>query len=429
MDTHFGIELSEGEGDHDGECDGIRYFSAPSMKGVLVPESQIIRITNPSDSSSSLLASSSSSSSSSQAIQNEKKSDEKDKEKDKNKDNGYEEEEEEDEDNIDSRLENVHLTGRIPRVVPGSVAQKLTHKKVVPSGLNNQAQTKISKMIGDEPLEDTIYRQVKADILSEVTTEGRSRRKFLQDFQKYFKNDNIISAVREFMNQLKNFARQRRKEKYLKNLMKCVNSDGSENDSKENKEELANKVDTLFNELLELAIEETVLQPKIDELTRICENQTGTETEKLQLKVMRLTKYPQSFFGIKTELESAENWGTAVYELSLVKGCVLPSEKIRAIVNTVKAVHISFEREQTEKAKQRKVIDEKKSEDIYITGDDILPIVIYVIIQASRQSLAIKPSDLMLIEGLVDPKLQIGESGYYLAVFHAAIQWIQDFVD
>jgi len=73
------------------------------------------------------------------------------------------------------------------------------------------------------------------------------------------------------------------------------------------------------------------------------------------------------------------------------------------------------------------VTDEKKTEEMFITGDDILPIVIYVIVQASRNSLALKPSDLMLLEGLLDPKLQSGESGYYLAVFHAAIQWIQDF--
>jgi len=146
------------------------------------------------------------------------------------------------------------------------------------------------------------------------------------------------------------------------------------------------------------------------------------------LKIQQLSKQPQAFFGIKHGLESTENWSTAVYELSLVKGCVLPSEKIRAIVNTIRAVQISFQREQKEKQKQRKITDEK-SDDNYITGDDILPITIYVNIQASKQSLALKPSDLMLLEGLVDPRLQNREAGYYLAVFHAAIQWVQEYVE
>jgi len=260
--------------------------------------------------------------------------------------------------------ENANLgSGHIPRVVPGSVAQKLgtstniSSQRNIISATNPRlnSQGKINKLMGDEPLEDAIFREIKKDILSEDTTEGRSRRKFLLEFQKHGKDDNNISAVREFMNQLKLFMIQRRKEKHQKNLLLCVDYDSKSSTDKENKEDqTAAKVEALFNELLELSIEETVLQPKIDEVTRICENQTSLETEKLQAKVMRLTRYPQAYFGIKAELESTENWGTAVYELSLVRGCVLPSEKIRSIVNTVKAIHISFEREQTEKAKQKK---------------------------------------------------------------------------
>ncbi|ETO29831.1 vacuolar sorting protein 9 domain-containing protein, partial [Reticulomyxa filosa] len=151
-----------------------------------------------------------------------------------------------------------------------------------------------------------------------------------------------------------------------------------------------------------------------------------TENEKIQDKAMRLSTFSQSYFGIKDELQSAENWATAVYELSAVRKCDLPLEKLLALVSTAKAVHISFQQELQERIKND---SDKKFDDTYIGGDDILPILTYVVVQASSESLVLKASDLMLLEGLVDPTQQNAEPGYYLAVFHAAIQWIQEATD
>ncbi len=52
-------------------------------------------------------------------------------------------------------------------------------------------------------------------------------------------------------------------------------------------------------------------------------------------------------------------------------------------------------------------------------------IVIYIIVQASSIEPSITDCDLMLLEGLIDPESNRSEPGYYLAVFHAAAQWIR----
>lgn len=107
---------------------------------------------------------------------------------------------------------------------------------------------------------------------------------------------------------------------------------------------------------------------------------------------------------------------------------MLPSEKINALINTAHAIYLSNDRESREKAKMRE--DDQKDggmESHFITGDDFLPIIIYVVCQGSKDAACVTDADLMFLEGLVDPAQGRGEAGYYLAVFHAALQWIRCF--
>lgn len=43
LQEHYGIELNDTSGDHDGKTHGIRYFECEAKKGVLVPQTQIVR--------------------------------------------------------------------------------------------------------------------------------------------------------------------------------------------------------------------------------------------------------------------------------------------------------------------------------------------------------------------------------------------------
>ena len=68
-------------------------------------------------------------------------------------------------------------------------------------------------------------------------------------------------------------------------------------------------------------------QAKIKEIYAICKERTQSETQILELKMDRLRGKPQSFFGIKPELESATKWNRAIYELSLLRDCVRTRSK------------------------------------------------------------------------------------------------------
>ena len=108
-------------------------------------------------------------------------------------------------------------------------------------------------------------------------------------------------------------------------------------------------------------------------------------------------------------------------------------QKINTLVNCAHAIYLSHAKEQREKEKVllnngvNNDISIKNREEYFITGDDFLPIVIYVIVQASKTKPCITDADLRFMEGLVDPAQNRSEPGYYLAVFHAALQWIRCF--
>ena len=95
-------------------------------------------------------------------------------------------------------------------------------------------------------------------------------------------------------------------------------------------------------------------------------------------------------------------------------------------MNTAHAIYLSNDKEQRERAKMREE-ELDKMESHFITGDDFLPIVIFVICQSVKDEPFVTDADLIFLEGLVDPAQGRGEAGYYLAVFHAALQWIRCF--
>ncbi len=114
--------------------------------------------------------------------------------------------------------------------------------------------------------------------------------------------------------------------------------------------ELSKLMDSM-NKLIESAVEETILQAKISEIYKICLDETREETQILSLKIDKLRRTQQGYFGIKKELESTTNWNRPVYELSLLKDCTLPSEKIKSLVNCAHAIYLSHAKEQRENEK------------------------------------------------------------------------------
>ena len=428
---HYGIELDEPDTihGHNGEINGKRYFSIKQdMCGVIVPKTHIIRKINIKKTSFV---------SKSHSFQDGNKND---------------------------KMSSL-LNSSLP---PSLASASPTHG------------AKVSKMMGNDEsstVEEAIFSDIKTMILSKDLIEGRYRQDFFNKFPKYMKEDpdNILHTVRDWMDAIKKRINAKHGEKYKKRLKSAWqqqkqryqmslenesklddlrnnnntnnnnNDNDNDNDRNETKDEKEqndrinnipigntqtveqSQINEIINRLIESSVEQTVLQPKLKDLIQHCYNKKSQNIAIFKLKIEKLINKDQAFFGIKEELTSENNWNRAVYELTLLQDCILPSEKIQSLVNTSHAVYLQHNEEQKKKRIENSNQNGKKKKDNFISGDDFLPIVIYVIVQASRKRPAVTDADLEFMEGLVDPELNRSEPGYYLAVFHAACQWIGTF--
>lgn len=460
MGEHYGVALVEGLGEHDGKREGIRYFKTrAAVGGTLVPLSQIVRKINGSATKKHGDADGTAADAS-KAVRGEF-----------------------DADDPSGVGGGARLSG----------ADAGVHKRVRATLLPT-VQPRGSGLGFADNTEDDIFTSVRASLVDEATKEGSVRKQLWDAWPKIVQvklglkctGMSVIREVMDFIkaecllrrdgaiyrNRLFEARKQRQKllkaakmegtlrmrggmSVYTRDSVAVVHSatisgerasmlgGGAFSDSGADgttvgggvggaapEERLVDNlalVDAILNDLLESAIEQTVLsKEKIEELNVFCEQMCVADIVKLKNKMIFLRRCPQSYFGIRKEIESTEYWQTPTYELSLFRGCLLPSEKVNALLNCCKAVYHSFDREQREvQMKTGKPCDER------ITGDDLLPIVIYVIVQSSALCIDAAPpvteADLLLLEGLSDPVAQKSETGYYIAVFHAALKWLSDF--
>merc|ERR1719233_2084267 len=87
----------------------------------------------------------------------------------------------------------------------------------------------------------------------------------------------------------------------------------------------------------------------------------------LTMKIRLLIEKNCEFFGIKKQCISENEWSIAVLELVKFPKQVLPSAKMQCLLNTAKDIR--------DEAKLNGIKD--------LTGDGLLPIVIFVLVKAS----------------------------------------------
>jgi len=164
--------------------------------------------------------------------------------------------------------------------------------------------------------------------------------------------------------------------------------------------------------VIERVIESTCLSHHIDEINKVLRakyKNLNNPNQKLSL----LCKKQQEFFGIAEKLRSKDEWLNAVVELEKFPKKMLPSAKMQCLLSTTRYIH--------QEAKQY-----CKEE---ISGDDLLPIVIYVMVKASEKSrkLIFSEADQKFIEILISPEALQGECGYCLCVFSAGSEFIRNY--
>jgi len=164
--------------------------------------------------------------------------------------------------------------------------------------------------------------------------------------------------------------------------------------------------------VIESVVESTCVPHHIDEVDKVLRAQYKSPKNLIQgLNI--LSRKPQEFFGIDKRLRSKGEWLNAVLELEKLPKKMLPSAKVECLLSTTRFIH--------QEAKQY-----HKEQ---ITGDDLLPIVIYVMVKASCKSrkLIFTEADQKFIEILTNPEALQGECGYYLCVFSAGSEFIRNY--
>jgi len=187
-------------------------------------------------------------------------------------------------------------------------------------------------------------------------------------------------------------------------------------------------------------VELEVYVPLRSVLSKMLVNGYQHDDIETQFKIKELRGRPQSFFRIKEEHQSPSDWGSVskIIQDGVVKSA-LPCTKLQAIVAAAKEINRLFISEHSlpqpqdaslsdaEVLVEGLSISEAKAESPEdrptLGADEFLPIFIFCVTRSEIE----RPCALCaLLEKLCSPSKQMGETGYYLASFTAAIAHIRE---
>eukprot|EP00592_Proboscia_alata_P003205 CAMPEP_0194376282 /NCGR_PEP_ID=MMETSP0174-20130528/24705_1 /TAXON_ID=216777 /ORGANISM="Proboscia alata, Strain PI-D3" /LENGTH=1046 /DNA_ID=CAMNT_0039156867 /DNA_START=85 /DNA_END=3225 /DNA_ORIENTATION=+ len=166
--------------------------------------------------------------------------------------------------------------------------------------------------------------------------------------------------------------------------------------------------DSIFNESVREQVEIEVYVPLRSIISRQLVNGYRHDDLEMQFKMQALRQRPQSSFKIKPSHRSPTDWQIVSKILNKDVGrSTLPCAKLSAIVSAAKQIF--------------KLHAAEHSSDL--GADEFLPIFIFCIVRAELE----RPCALsILLQSLCDQSKRIGETGYYLASFEAAISYVRD---
>lgn len=191
--------------------------------------------------------------------------------------------------------------------------------------------------------------------------------------------------------------------------------------------------DRLVREAVREQIEIEVYVPLRSVASRWLVNGWRHEDMEVHFKINELRKRPIDFFRIPATQEAASSssvlpsneasWQSAAAILKRGAGqSTLPCIKLRAIVDAAREISRAFGPTQQNGGSVEENADGGES-NLQLGADQFLPIFIYCVVQAEME----RPCALcVLLRTLCDPINKIGEIGYYLASFEAAVTHIQE---
>jgi hypothetical protein len=164
----------------------------------------------------------------------------------------------------------------------------------------------------------------------------------------------------------------------------------------------------LVREAVRQQVEIEVYVPLRSVVSRLLVNGWRHEDMQVQFKIRELVKRPQQSFRIKHA--SPSQWQSVSKILKQGVGMsTLPCVKLRAIVDAAREINRLYQEEQQTSTP--------------LGADDFLPIFIFCVVRADME----RPCALcVLLQTLCDKLNRIGEIGYFLASFQAAIAHITE---
>jgi len=236
-------------------------------------------------------------------------------------------------------------------------------------------------------------------LLNETNEEGKYKADFHEQLHSSARQEPVAlcKAIRERLDNLKKYMYNTHHDRFREFLKDSIPQGKTEID-----------LDGEISKCIEDSIQRLLLTRIIGHLTSNIKSKLSDELASLRYKLFFLRGKKQKFYGIPKKNTSRKQFYKSTLELQRMQKTALPNEKLRVLVKAAREMH---------------------REKPMLAGDDILPITIYVIVKscANTDNPTIQPSDLTLMTHLTDPELGMGEYGYYLTVFSAAMEWIQGY--
>jgi hypothetical protein len=160
------------------------------------------------------------------------------------------------------------------------------------------------------------------------------------------------------------------------------------------------------------SIERYVVPQILDDLVATVSQDNSSTTTILRENAWRLKDKGLGFYHVSNEvieMSKLHNWDGAMLELIKLPREVLPSEKLRVVSNTVGMIY--------------SLAGMSQCDSQLLAGDDLLPILIYVMVKATNKlnKLVYSFAEHHFIDQLISKDNLSGDKEYYLTVFEACL--------
>ena len=132
-----------------------------------------------------------------------------------------------------------------------------------------------------------------------------------------------------------------------------------------------------------------------------------------------LRRKPQDYFDIPEANRSGSGWRAALAALNQMDKQRLPTEKLRTLLRTKDAILRTYTEEHPQTPRPGQDVSKVKAATL--AGDDFQPIFIYMVCQCDVAELG---AQCQMLWDLCEPRMLVGEGGYYLTQFESAVYFI-----